>query len=62
MREKKKFCVEGNVKGIGHIEAYTYSYNGARAKLQVIRKLKKEYPDLVIFIKNITAKEISRAA
>lgn len=50
--ERKPFCVEADVKGIGRIKKYTTASSERQATFQVAKDLEKRYPSIRIFLDN----------
>ncbi|OGZ24188.1 MAG: hypothetical protein A2896_01030 [Candidatus Nealsonbacteria bacterium RIFCSPLOWO2_01_FULL_43_32] len=50
--DRKPFCVEADVKGIGRIKKYTTASSERQAIFQVAEDLKQKYPGIRIFLDN----------
>lgn len=49
---RSPFCVEADVKGLGHIKEHTTASSERQAIFQVARALEKKYPNIRIFLEN----------
>jgi len=58
--EKKWFCIEGYVEGMGYIKEYVHAFSGAQALKFLGFRLGKRHSHLEIYLGNCSVSEVTR--